>query len=677
MSYLVLARKYRPQTFSEITGQEHVTRTLTNAIEQDRVHHAFLFCGARGVGKTTAARVLAKALNCDQGPTPMPCGECKPCLEIAASGAIDVYEIDGASNRGINEIRELREGVAYAPQRDRYKIYIIDEVHMLTTEAFNALLKTLEEPPPHVKFIFATTEPHKIPITILSRCQRFDFKRIPLSVMVGRLQEILEAESITIDSPSLRLIARESEGSMRDALSLMDRIISFAGDSANFDQVTDILGVADRGWLRDLVEAALARDASKALGVVQDVFSYGTDIKQFTHDLVHYLRDIIMLRVAGRDTSLTDLSDEETRTLAGLGRNHQVADLQRLFAVITATAEKLAQASFPRLELEMAVIRMCELRPLVPVDALLQRLESLERHLESGAPLPPPAAPVPPAAPSAPPTSSTPPASSGAAGATTSSPREVAPAASPRASNDKPKAPAEPEPEPDPAPAPASVAPEPAPSPVPQPPAPAAETAPIARPVPPAPARAVAEPVAPPRPQPPASAPAPPQASSGEATDEPPQKRKGRRKSIDPEALKKLPPLRFSNDDWEVFVDSLVEENARLAAFLARGQVTGVSHRTVHVGFIRDAQSGNTATTFLPQIRKLLSQHVNGETIVQIDFVESVEDCPYERREARHRELLAQRKRAVENHPAIAEVVQRFNGTVRHVQAFDPREQHP
>ncbi|MCA9514551.1 MAG: DNA polymerase III subunit gamma/tau, partial [Myxococcales bacterium] len=222
MSYLVLARKWRPQGFEAIIGQEHVTRTLKNAIEQDRIHHAFLFCGARGVGKTTAARVLARALNCNAtpGPTTEPCGQCAACTEIAAGTAMDVFEIDGASNRGINEIRELRDGVAYAPQRDRTKIYIIDEVHMLTTEAFNALLKTLEEPPAHVKFIFATTEPHKIPVTILSRCQRFDFKRIPLATMVDYLAKMLADEGVAIDDGGLRVVARESEGSMRDALSL-------------------------------------------------------------------------------------------------------------------------------------------------------------------------------------------------------------------------------------------------------------------------------------------------------------------------------------------------------------------------------------------------------------------------------------------------------------------------
>ncbi|HRE90575.1 MAG TPA: DNA polymerase III subunit gamma/tau [Myxococcota bacterium] len=389
MAYLVLARKWRPRGFDAITGQEHVTRTLKNAILQDRVHHAFLFCGARGVGKTSAARVLARALNCQrsEGPTIDPCGECPTCTEIAAGTCVDVYEIDGASNRGIGEIRELRDGIAYAPQRDRFKVYIIDEVHMLTTEAFNALLKTLEEPPAHVKFIFATTEPHKIPVTILSRCQRFDFKRIALPVMAGRLQEILQAEGVQMDPAGLRLVARESEGSMRDALSLLDRVISFAGMTASYEAVASVLGVADRAWLQKLVTAALDKDIPAALSVVAEAFDYGLDLKKFASDLVHHLRDAAILQVAGEGAP-TDLSREERDSLVELGKRLAPEDMQRLVRLWTETAERLVQASFPRLEVEMAVIRMCRLRPLMPLDTLLTRLEAIERRLDSGAPLP-------------------------------------------------------------------------------------------------------------------------------------------------------------------------------------------------------------------------------------------------------------------------------------------------
>ncbi len=397
MAYLVLARKWRPRGFDAITGQEHVTRTLKNAITQERVHHAFLFCGARGVGKTSAARVFARALNCRNADkaTVEPCGECPACTEIAAGTCVDVFEIDGASNRGIGEIRELRDGVAYAPQRDRYKVYIIDEVHMLTTEAFNALLKTLEEPPPHVKFIFATTEPHKIPVTILSRCQRFDFKRIPLNIMSQRLNEILVAEGVRMDPAGLRLVARESEGSMRDALSLLDRIISFAGTEASHEAVASVLGVADRAWLQRLVSAALDKDIPAALAVVGEAFDYGLDLKKFASDFVHHLRDAAVLQVAGEGAP-TDLSREERDSLIELGKRIAPEDLQRLVRLWTETAERLVQASFPRFEVEMAVIRMCRLRPMQPLEQLLGRLEAIERRLASGVPLPPLSAEAPP-----------------------------------------------------------------------------------------------------------------------------------------------------------------------------------------------------------------------------------------------------------------------------------------
>jgi DNA polymerase-3 subunit gamma/tau len=388
MAYLVLARKWRPTGFDAITGQEHVTRTLRNAIAQDRVHHAFLFCGARGVGKTSAARVLAKALNCraGDGPTAAACGTCSACKEIAAGTSVDVFEIDGASNRGIGEIRELRDGVAYAPQRDRFKIYIIDEVHMLTTEAFNALLKTLEEPPPHVKFIFATTEPHKIPVTILSRCQRFDFKRIPMPVMVQRLGEILEAEGVRIDDGGLRLVARESEGSMRDALSLLDRVISACGSEASVEAVASVLGVADRAWLNRLVLAALQREPKEGLKVIAEVFEFGVDLRKFTSDLVHHLRDLAMIQVAGEDAP-TELSTDERRVMVEIGARFSPEDVQRLVRMAAETAERLVQASFPRLELEMLVIRMGRLHPVQPLDVLLSRLVELERRLGAEVPL--------------------------------------------------------------------------------------------------------------------------------------------------------------------------------------------------------------------------------------------------------------------------------------------------
>ena len=397
MSYLVLARKWRPGTFEAIIGQEHVTRALKNAIRLDRVAHAFLFTGARGVGKTTAARVLAKALQCEAGPTPEPCTTCRACTEIATGNAVDVLEIDGASNRGINEIRELRDGVAYAPARDRFKIYIIDEVHMLTQEAFNALLKTLEEPPRHVKFIFATTEPQKIPVTILSRCQRYDFKRVPLTVVKAHLNELLEKEGVHVNDEGLRVIARESEGSVRDALSLLDRVISFAGENADARAVTDCLGVADRAWIGALLERLLAGDAAGALDVIADVFQYGYDLRAFAADALESLRDLVVVRVAGKDSRAVELSDGEAEALRALGERHSVVALERLFQIMLKAADEAASSRHPKLVLEMAIVRAVAALDTVGLPEVLQRLEALEASLggapQSARPIAPRAAP--------------------------------------------------------------------------------------------------------------------------------------------------------------------------------------------------------------------------------------------------------------------------------------------
>src|SRR5882672_6867302 len=266
MSYLVLARKYRPQRFAELVGQEHVARTLTNAIQQNRVHHAFLFTGARGVGKTSAARILAKALDCEKGPTAEPCGKCDQCLEIASGRSVDVVEIDAASNTKVEETKSILEGVRYAPSRARRKVYIIDEVHMLSSHSFNALLKTLEEPPSHVVFIFATTEVHKIPVTILSRTQRFDFKLIATTRLTEHLASVLAAEKIDADEDAVRVIARQAAGSVRDGLSLLDQVIAYVGGAKlSRDVVADVLGVADRRLLVELAGHILARDAGATL----------------------------------------------------------------------------------------------------------------------------------------------------------------------------------------------------------------------------------------------------------------------------------------------------------------------------------------------------------------------------------------------------------------------------
>ena len=390
MSYLVLARKYRPQRFSELVGQEHVARTLTNAIAQNRVHHAFLFTGARGVGKTSAARILAKALSCVKGPTAEPCGVCEPCVEIAAGNSVDVVEIDGASNTGVDDVRTLREGVRYLPAKGRLKIYIIDEVHMLSTSAFNALLKTLEEPPAHVVFIFATTEAHKIPTTILSRTQRYDFKLIPTAQLVTHLEGILKAESIPFEADGLRLLARQAAGSVRDGLSLLDQVIAYVGDAAiTRDVVSEVLGVADRTLLVDLARHALERDVAATLRLLAAAVERGLDLGQLARAFLGLLRDIeVVARVGGGD--LGDLIDatpdeiEALRALAGTATGGAADRVPVLFDRWARAVEEAGKAAQPRLILEMAAVDLCQAEPLEPLGDLLDRLEALEGRLGGG-----------------------------------------------------------------------------------------------------------------------------------------------------------------------------------------------------------------------------------------------------------------------------------------------------
>jgi DNA polymerase-3 subunit gamma/tau len=385
MSYLVLARKWRPQLFDDLVGQEHVSQTLMNSITSGRVHHAFLFTGARGVGKTSAARIFAKALNCQQGPTITPCGVCPSCVEITEGRGIDVLEIDGASNTGVDDIRELRENIRYLPSQSNYKIFIIDEVHMLSINAFNALLKTLEEPPPHAKFIFATTEPHKIPITILSRCQRFDFRKISQAQVQERLRFIADQEGVVISDLCLALIARNGGGSMRDALSTLDQAIAFCGNEIADAQLQALLGLVSRRLLLDTVEAVLERDARQALALIQKVDDHGHSFRQFCQQLVELVRALVIIKVVEQPGELLELSAAELQELAALVDSAELDDVQRILAMLIKAEADLALSNFPRLTFEMVLVKLATLPPGTSVVTLIRRLEAVEKQLSSGA----------------------------------------------------------------------------------------------------------------------------------------------------------------------------------------------------------------------------------------------------------------------------------------------------
>lgn len=384
MSYLVLARKYRPLVFSDVVGQNHVTRTLTNALKAGRVAHAYLFSGARGVGKTSVARILAMAVNCQAEIEDRPCAKCDFCVEISSGQALDVFEIDGASNRGIEEIRELRETVKYLPSKGAFKVYIIDEVHMLTQYAFNALLKTLEEPPAHVIFIFATTEPHRVPATILSRCQRYDFKRIALEDIVGNLQDLAQKEDILISPSSLRLIARESEGSLRDAQSLFDQVIAFSGTKVSDESVTEALGLIDRTLISDTARALLAGDAGKALDLLDKIYSYGYDTKEFTAQLLNYFRSLVVAKVAPDPERILDLLDVELEEIKSTSAGSSLETLNFFFNALLASVDNFRRSAHPRLALETLIVRLAQAEPVQPIAELTARLEGLLGSLEPG-----------------------------------------------------------------------------------------------------------------------------------------------------------------------------------------------------------------------------------------------------------------------------------------------------
>src|SRR5690554_1685042 len=382
--YTVLARKYRPQTFDELVGQEHVAKTLGNAIASNRVAHAFLFTGVRGVGKTTSARLLAKSLNCERGASITPCNDCSICVDITSGRDIDVLEIDGASNNSVEDVRRLQETLPYRPQRARLKVVIVDEVHMLSTAAFNAFLKTLEEPPPHVKFIFATTEAHKVPVTIRSRCQRYDFRLIPQKVIGERVREILSREGVDADDDTIALVAREAAGSMRDALTLLDQILALGGEKLIGSEVAESLGLAGRAELRAVMEGLVRGDARAILERIAAVIQKGLDLQHFTRELTSYARDLTVLKVTSSDASLVDLVDEEREVAIGLVEATDVLELQRLFAGLVKLQDEIARSSAPHLALEIGLVRLATRPSLRSVGELLARLEALEGRLTGG-----------------------------------------------------------------------------------------------------------------------------------------------------------------------------------------------------------------------------------------------------------------------------------------------------
>ena len=388
MTYQVTARRWRPQTFAEIIGQEHVSRTLRNALEMGRIAHAYLFSGSRGVGKTTTARVLAKAVNCAGGPHPDPCNHCDSCQEITAGTALDVMEIDGASNRGIDQIRELRETVHYVPTRGPYKVYIIDEVHMLTKEAFNALLKTLEEPPPHVIFIFATTEQSRVPLTILSRCQCYEFKQLPARLITEQLTQIADKEQIKISLHTLQLLAKMARGSMRDAQSLFDQAVSFCGPVIDEDHIQALFGIVRTDSLKACLEALGSRNAQVLLETLHEVVQRGTTPLALCQEILEQFRHLLVIQNVPDHAHLVDVPPTHLEELRRLATQFSGEELHLFHRLLSQAEMEMRRSSDPLLHLEVGLLRLIQVKPLASLDELVERLDRMEERLRGGAPAP-------------------------------------------------------------------------------------------------------------------------------------------------------------------------------------------------------------------------------------------------------------------------------------------------
>ncbi len=385
MAYQVLARKWRPQNFEEVVGQEPITRTLQNALTAGRVAHAFLFSGPRGVGKTSVARILAKALNCEAGPTPHPDNTCQLCQEITNGSSLDVLEIDGASNNGAStKSGTCVKRSSTCPTQGKYRVYIIDEVHMLSTAAFNALLKTLEEPPAHAVFILATTEPHKVPVTILSRCQRYDFRRIPTGLIQAHLAKLAEQEGWNIDPEGLALVARAAEGGLRDAQGFLDQVVTFGGDGVSVPEIARILGVTDRGALLGALTAIIDRHGPDLLSLIEALYNQGQDLGRFYQDLLLYARHLLVAGLHPEARHLAAVADTEWDALTRLASRTPAVHLHNLLSVLLQGEEELKRAPQPRLALEVLLLRVIHLEPVLPLADWLARLDTLERRLEAG-----------------------------------------------------------------------------------------------------------------------------------------------------------------------------------------------------------------------------------------------------------------------------------------------------
>lgn len=376
MSYTVLARKYRPQRFDELVGQEHIAKTIKNAIAKNRIHHAFLFTGVRGIGKTTTARILAKAMCCAESPVEEPCNKCPSCLAITAGNSTDVYEIDGASKSKVEDVRDLQETIHFTPSVGKYRVYIIDEVHMLSTSAFNALLKTLEEPPSHVKFIFATTEAHKLPATILSRVQRYDFKKCGVRLMVDHLKNIVGKEGLSIPEEVLWLAAREGGGSVRDSLSLLDQALAAAGETITEEEARRILGVSDMSAMLDLSEAVITGDAQRTIKIYKELGEIGYDLRHFLTELATQFRNLALAAALPQPEEALEMTVSEAESLKKVAAKASKDQILRIFGVFSEASESISRSPFPQLALEVLLLRLCEIKPVLPIGELIEKLAS-------------------------------------------------------------------------------------------------------------------------------------------------------------------------------------------------------------------------------------------------------------------------------------------------------------